>query len=320
MCIFCILGIAILLWLLHIYMTGGVCKIKKDLSGKVVFITGANTGIGKDTALQLGNMNATIVIACRDTIKGQLVLDQLNKITQAYLIKLDLSCLNSVRQCVEDFKKLNIPQIDILINNAGVMAPQTYKTTKQSYELQFGTNHLGHFLLTELLIPYLKAAEQSRVVNVSSLAHRHSNLNFKDINLAQYANSKLWSIKYSPLAYGNSKLCNILHAMEISKRHGIKACSLHPGAVRTELMREVVQNPILNVVLKLSTVFYFLLSKSSLQGAQTTLQCALEDYDKLVDGGYYSDCKLKQPQNTNKQLAEKLWEFSAEKLRFYLEK
>ncbi|CAK90884.1 unnamed protein product (macronuclear) [Paramecium tetraurelia] len=320
MLIFYLIGIAILLWLLHVYMTGGVCKIKKDLTGKVVFITGANTGIGKEAALQLGNMNATIIIACRDTIKGQQVLDQLNKITKAYLIQLDLSCFNSIKQCVEDFKKLKIPQIDILINNAGVMAPQTYKTTKQSYELQFGTNHLGHFLLTELLIPYLKAAEQSRVVNVSSLAHKQSNLDFQDINYAQYANSKLWSIKYSLLAYGNSKLCNILHAMEISKRHGIKACSLHPGAVRTELLREIVKNPLLNAFLILITPFKLLLFKSSLQGAQTTLQCALEDYDKLVDGGYYSDCKLKQPNIANKQLAEKLWEFSDEKLKPYLQK
>ncbi|CAK56013.1 unnamed protein product (macronuclear) [Paramecium tetraurelia] len=320
MCIFCILGIAIFLWLLHIYMTGGVCKIKKNLSGKVVFITGANTGIGKETALQLGTMGATIVIACRDTIKGQAVLDELNKLTKAFMIKLDLSCLNSVKQSVEDFKKLNIPQIDILINNAGVMAPQTYKTTKQSYELQFGTNHLGHFLLTELLVPYLKVAQQSRLVNVASLAHKHSKLDFQDINCSQYANSKLWPIKYNLQAYGNSKLCNILHAMEVSKRHGIKGCSLHPGVVRTELVREIVGNPILNIVFKLVTPIYFIFTKSCLQGAQTTLQCALEDYDKLVDGGYYSDCKIKQPLFANKQLAEKLWEFSTEKLKPYLQK
>jgi len=280
---------------------------KTKLDGKVVVITGANTGIGKETAKDISKRGARVIILCRNVDKAKAAAEEIAKETGGTVDveKLDLSSLKSVRECAKNLLEKE-EKIDILVNNAGVMAcPKTL--TEDGLEMQIGTNHFGHFLLTELLLPLVKKSAESgfhpRIVIVSSLAHENGQMNWEDIN---------WEKSYDEWkAYSQSKLANVLHGVELAKRlenTGISVYSLHPGVIDTELGRHMQEKWYFRMIYPVMRVFI----KTPLQGAQTQLFCCLEE--SIVDhsGRYYSDCKEKQAarQARSEDDAKKLWEIS----------
>ena len=204
-----------------------------DLSGKVTIITGANSGIGYDTARELAKKNATVIMACRNTEKGEAAAHSIvNEYPQAMVIvkQLDLSDLASVNSFAQEFHS-EYDRLDMLINNAGVMAIP-YEKTADGFERQFGTNHLGHFALTGLLLDLLLSTENSRVVTVSSTGHRTGRINFEDLN-SEESYSK-WG------AYGQSKLANLLFAYELQRSLAAVgsttiSAAAHPGYTATNL-------------------------------------------------------------------------------------
>jgi len=301
----CILFIALLLFLFRMWMQGPKCNSKVSLEGKVVVITGANTGIGKICALDMAKRGGKIILLCRSQERGEAAAEEIRKETKAEVIfhKCDLASLASVRECAEQLNN-SLPKIDILLNNAGVMmCPLT--RTEDGFEMQIGTNHLGHFLLTNLLMPLLKrAAPDARIVNVSSLAHERGRMNFDDINYEKRS--------YSPAgAYGQSKLANVLFTRELARKgegSGVNAYALHPGVIATELGRHLNANP----VLKCMSMMFMPLVKTPEAGAQTSLYCCLEQSISDENGKYYSDCRRKEPavQAQNDEDAKKLWQIS----------
>jgi len=167
-----ILSVAVLGYFYRCWVGGGVCGIKKDLQGKVAIITGSNTGIGFQTAQELASQGCHVFLACRNHTLGKEAVDKIKqnlKLAQVEFSPLDLSDLSSVRSFAKSFLSRNLP-LHFLVNNAGVMAIPERTLTKDGFEMQFGTNHLGHFLLTILLLPCLRSSAPSRVVNLSSLA------------------------------------------------------------------------------------------------------------------------------------------------------
>lgn len=198
-----------------------------DLSGKTAVVTGATSGTGRVIATELARHGATVLLAVRNTEAGRRVAAQMAGHTQVE--ELDLASLGSVRS----FAERVAGPIDLLVNNAGVMQPQQYRTTVDGHELQFGTNHLGHFALTAGLLPALLAAPAPRVTTVSSIAHRQGSAAVLEANPAA---------GYQPgRTYGNSKLANLLFALELQRRAAAAKAALtstaaHPGVAVTNLV------------------------------------------------------------------------------------
>lgn len=207
-----------------------------DLTGKTAIVTGASGGLGAETARALAQQGATITLAARNTEKAENVARSVRSSTgndQVDVMEVELDHLDSVRRFADRYLAVH-PVVSILVNNAGIMACPLGRTG-EGYELQFGTNHLGHFLLTCLLVPALRAGAPSRVVSVSSAAHRFSPIVFEDINYERRPYDK-WE------AYGQSKTANVLFAVELDRRvgrAGVRANALHPGAIITELGRHL---------------------------------------------------------------------------------
>jgi NAD(P)-dependent dehydrogenase (short-subunit alcohol dehydrogenase family) len=210
-----------------------------DQTGRVAIITGSNTGLGYDTALILAGRGARVVLAVRDTDKGNAAAARIvgaHPGADVAVQPLDLGSLQSIRTSAEELKAA-YPRIDLLINNAGVMYPSPRQTTKDGFELQFGTNHLGHFALTGLLLENLLPVEGSRVVTVASLGHRLlAKIHFDDLQFER---------SYNRVAgYGQSKLANLLFTYELQRRLGghneeTIAVAAHPGLSDTELARHM---------------------------------------------------------------------------------
>jgi NAD(P)-dependent dehydrogenase (short-subunit alcohol dehydrogenase family) len=204
-----------------------------DLTGKVAIVTGANSGIGFETAQALARKGATVILACRNKEKGEAAIQQ---IAQEYpdakteLLQLDLSDLASVRRFAEEFTS-HYDRLDMLINNAGIMwAP--FGKTPDGFEKQFATNHLGHFALTSFLLDHIIRTPQARVVTVSSAGHRFGEIDFDNLNAEKGYDGER--------AYGQSKLANILFTYELQRRFegaGVDAiaAAAHPGATATNL-------------------------------------------------------------------------------------
>ena len=215
------------------FINGVPCRSKERLDGKTVIVTGGNTGIGKATAQDLSERGARVILACRDMVKGRSAMEEIREKTgnnNLAVRKLDLASCKSIRAFAEQILREE-PQINILINNAGVMFVP-YQLTEDGFELTFGVNHLGHFLLTNLLLDQIKASAPSRILVVASLGHLVGYLDFGDM---------MWKKRYnSQLAYARSKLANIMFVKELAKRlvgTGVTVCSLHPGTINTELTR-----------------------------------------------------------------------------------
>ncbi|KAL5487324.1 hypothetical protein EMCRGX_G019913 [Ephydatia muelleri] len=310
--ILCAAILAGTLYLARRYAAGGVCYSRAKLDGKAVIITGANTGIGKETAVDLARRGARVILACRSAEKGEETVVEVRARSgndKVVFRRLDLASLESVRQFASSILEEE-PTIDILINNAGVSCCP-YSKTEDGFEMQFGVNHLAHFLLTNLLLDRLKEAPTARIVNVSSIAHRHvKGINFDDLNSEK---------SYSPLvAYGQSKLANILFTRSLAKRLAgtsvITNC-LHPGVIRTEIFRHVVSGTIAKVLCSLASPLTFVLMKSPTEGAQTTIYCAVDEAVEGVSGKYFKDCKVTEPNTkaaVDDDMAERLWKVSAE--------
>lgn len=220
----------------YYFVFGVSCKSTRRLDGKTAIITGANTGIGKETAIDLARRGARVVVACRDEKRALAALGEIKeKSGSAEVIYkwLDLASLSSVRAFSEEVLQEE-EHVHILVNNAGVMFPP-YTRTKDGFELQFGVNHLGHFLLTMLLLDRIKDSAPSRIINISSHAHYPGYLDFEDM---------MWERRYqAQLAYCRSKLANVMFSCELARRltgSEVTVYSLHPGSIKTELVRHIV--------------------------------------------------------------------------------
>ena len=279
-----------------------------DQSGKTVIVTGSSSGIGLEAAKVLANKGAEVIIAVRNATKGKNAEEKIksqNPNANVKVMIVDLANLKSVREFAEKFNA-GYDKLNLLINNAGVMIPPYSKTT-DGFELQFGTNHLGHFALTALLFDKLKATPNSRIVNVASMAHKYGNINFDDLNWEK-RNYKAWS------AYGDSKIANLYFtyylADEIAKSGiDIKVTASHPGWTATDLQRH-------------SGMFEFLnkfFAMPAEQGALPTLRAAIDT--EAQSGDYFGPdgfqewrgFPVKVESNKlshNMEIAGKLWEVS----------
>ncbi|TRY86390.1 hypothetical protein DNTS_012154, partial [Danionella cerebrum] len=256
--------VAITFVLLRKWIAGGVCKSRARLDGKTVVVTGANTGIGRETAKEMARRGARVVMACQDLTRAENAAEYIRRSTgngNVVIRHLNLASLYSVREFAKEFRATE-ERLDILINNAGVMmCPK--RTTEDGFETQLAVNHLGHFLLTNLLLGMLKRSSTSRVVNVSSVAHVGGNIDFDDLFFDKRPYSSLGS-------YKQSKLANVLFSREFARRmKGVSSYCLHPGVIRTDLNRHVMTwFPLLKTMLSLPS---FLLMKTPWQGAQTSI-------------------------------------------------
>lgn len=275
-----------------------------NLKNKYIVITGANTGIGYEAARALAAADATVVIACRNSAKGNAAVQ---KITSAYpgskvsFVSLDLASLKSIQAFCQDYPH---ERIDVLIANAGVV-PTRYQETEEGIEQCVGVCHFGHFALTRLMMPALLKSEAPRVVMVSSESHRSPRrLNFSKFPLNENNFATF-------VAYGQAKLCNALFANELQRRYGdqgLSACSLHPGAlITTDIGRN---SKLFSLLMVLISPF----TKSPNQGASTTVYCAAYADDIEIQGQYFSHCKRakasKEAQNA--EVAARLWQISEE--------
>lgn len=272
------------------------------IHGQVALITGGNVGIGRITAIELAKKGFKVVIAGRSLERTQPVLDNINSLSvdeQALFLPLDLASLASVRECVRLFYQLNLP-LHLLINNAGVAGLRGL--TQDGFEMTFGINHLGHFLLTQLLLEKLQTSGHSRVITVSSRAHKRA----AEID---------WDALRRPTTswtgireYAVSKLSNLLFSAELAKRvqgTSVSTYSLHPGVVDTEIWRAVP-----DWARQLLRLRGFLTPE---EGVLTTLHCAMHA-PKQESGLYYTDSKPIQPAGLGQdsELASELWERSEE--------
>lgn len=288
-----------------------------DLSGKIVIVTGANSGIGYEASKALALKNAEVVMTCRNLEKGRIAAETIkNEISRALIdvMKLDLADLSSIKSFTKEFRSKN-DRLDILLNNAGVMQTPRLKTV-DGFELQFGTNHLGHFTLTGLLIDLLRKTEDSRVVTMSSNTHRMGTLNFDDLMLENgYSRNK---------AYSNSKLANLLFAYELQRRlekdiGSTISLAAHPGYSNTNLQQS---GPSLGNR-RFFYLFYKLTDRLIAQSAEKgalSILCAATD-PNVKGGDYIGPGKFFQFRGHPKKVrsnkrsydeddAKKLWEIS----------
>jgi NAD(P)-dependent dehydrogenase (short-subunit alcohol dehydrogenase family) len=261
-------------------------NVEGGLQGKVIVITGCSSGIGIETARAMSATDATLILTARNSAKGQAALSDILEYGRVTLIQMDNTSFASVRNAASAILAQSKNQVNILINNAGVMAIPDLQLTEDGHEMQFVTNHLSHFLLFQLLKPALLASStpsfNSRVVNVSSCGRRVQGLNESDNYNFQKGNYNPW------LAYGQSKTANVYMASEIDRRYGSKgmhALSLHPGGIDTPLQKHMDKG-IAAVALEkgMRTL------KSPEQGASTTVFAAVAKEWEGRGGRYLTDC------------------------------
>lgn len=276
-----------------------------DMKNKNVLITGANSGIGKETAVALAEMGASIIMLCRNKEKGEKALEEIKQRANTNKVELliaDLSDPNSIYLAVSQYKEL-YDKLDVLINNAGLfLKERTIEAT--GYETTFTVNHLGHYLLTLLFIDLLVKSSPSRIINVSSEAHRFTKLNLEDINMEK---------KYRSFrTYSNSKLANIMFTYDLSRRlegSGVTVNALHPGFVNTNFGKKQY-NKLTNPFMKLSGLFTI----SAAKGAKTSIYLASSPEVKDITGKYFRKSKVvhSSKESQKLKLQEELWELSKE--------
>ncbi|TVR70980.1 MAG: SDR family oxidoreductase [Marinilabiliales bacterium] len=271
------------------------------LAGKIAVITGATSGIGKETALALAAEGATVVLPVRNLQKGEDIKREITGRTGnpgIDLIECDLASFDSIRSFAENFNK-RFDRLHILVNNAGIWEKK-FNTTKDGIEMNFGVNHLAPFLLTNVLLGRLKAGAPSRIVNVSSEAHRYTGFNFDDPEL---------TVKYSSLkSYSQSKLANILftrHLAPMVAKDGITVNCLHPGVVATNLFDKLGSfiRPVAGIFMA-----------SPRKGAETSIFLAAGSEPDGETGGYWVKKRKKRPSRAalDDEAARMLWDLSRE--------
>jgi NAD(P)-dependent dehydrogenase (short-subunit alcohol dehydrogenase family) len=290
----------------------------KDLSGQTVFITGANSGLGQETARAMAAQGAHIVMAGRDQAKLDEAVAAIRETEpQAVLdtITLDLASLESIRAATSRARQ-RFAKIDLLINNAGVMATP-FEHTADGFERQFGTNHLGHFALTAELLPLIERGTAKRIVNLSSRGHHMGPVHFDDPNF-QHRPYDPWS------SYGQSKTANVLFSVGIEQRYavmGIHAYAVHPGGIETNLGRHMTQEMRDALMARISSRDTSFAWKTIPQGAATSCWAATAAELEGKGGVYCEDCHVaKQDDEStsggvrsyalNPSYADQLWKLS----------
>lgn len=288
-------------------------KSSVRLDGKTAIITGCNTGIGKPTVKDFYERGARVIMACRNKEKANEAANDIKSacetkpnLGEIIVEELDLSSLESIRNFSKNILEKE-PRIDLLVNNAGVFATPEGKT-EDGFEIQFGTNHLGHFLLTLLLLPKILQSPAARIVSVSSALHSRGTIDLDDVNFNKRS--------YSPTgAYYQSKLANILFTAELAKRlkekniTNVTTYSLHPGVIATEINRDLKNsNFFLGFLWGLMSVGF----KTPEEGAQATIYCSIDEKCSNESGLYYEDRAVKTPSKAarNGEDANRLWELS----------
>lgn len=291
--------------------------LPNSMVGKDVVITGANTGLGKEAAITLASLGANIVLLCRNAQRGAEAVEDIKRQSESDSVSsivMDLGDLKSIEKGARQVPKyLKTGKIDVLMNNAGVMAIPQRESTVDGFEKHLGINHIGHFALTKLLLPLVEKSEAGRVVTVSSTAHMLGHINRDDLLLEREGAYSPWP------AYGNSKLANILFTKALTTRlqaKGSKTMSLvcHPGVCRTELGRYIFDPtsvpkalyPVLGIVA--GPAFYF--TKSAKQGAQTQIFLAASPSVSIENSGDYFDNSAvadTTPESKDSGLADFLW-------------
>jgi NAD(P)-dependent dehydrogenase (short-subunit alcohol dehydrogenase family) len=270
-----------------------------DMDNKTCLITGASSGIGEVTALELARRGARVILVCRDKAKGELVLSKISQETndtKAELLLCDLSSQSQIRNLVEEFKRSH-NRLDVLINNAAIV-PRRRTLTADGIETQFAVNHLAYFLLTHLLLDMLKKSAPSRILLVSSGMHRTASLDFE--NLQGEKSYKAMKM------YAKTKLCNILFTYELARRlegSGVTANCLTPGFTATNLGRDFT--PLSRWVMKR-------MAKDVGQGAETSIYLASSSDLEKVSGVYYDKMReiKSSPLTYDRELSRRLWEIS----------
>ncbi len=274
--------------------------LQKDLSGGVYIVTGANSGTGLATSEQLVRQGAHVVGACRRVHAGEEAFAGFGRLPgSAEVMKLDLASLASVRQFAAGFLARH-ERLDALVNNAGAVTSEG--RTEDGFEIQFGANNLGHFLLTELLLDCLKSSAPSRIVCLSSVVHagrgnQPVTIDFDDLH---YDNKP-----YSAMAaYAQSKLANLLHAKELARRlegTGVTACSVHPGWIRSNFGAGIMPGWLRGAMnLGLRPVSGLMGIMGPYEGAQTTLHCLLDDDVPKHKGAYFSQNSILYPKREDR--------------------
>ena len=295
-----------------------------DLAGKRVLVTGVSAGLGVETARALASHGAEVVGAARDLSRARAATEQVrSQATRGgslQLVQLDLASLESVRGCAESLLAAAKP-FDLIIANAGVMACPEGRTI-DGFETQFGTNHLGHFVLVNRIASLLRRG--SRLVNLASAGHRYSDVDLDDPNFERSPYAEF-------IAYGRSKTANVLFAVEFDRRHrarGVRATAVHPGVIHTELTRHVAPGELDKLIREINASqpkgappFSW---KSVPQGAATSLWAACVADAEAIGGRYCEDCHVAdlatvpglrsgvQPYAVDPERAQALWKKSEE--------
>jgi len=298
----------------------GVCRSKNRLDGKVVIVTGGNVGLGAETALDCARRGATVILACRSWDNTKQTLQMIREKTgnnDVHYLHLDLGDLESVRQFAQDVQS-QYSSVYALVCNAGVWYPMEQGAkTSDGFEAHAGVNHLGHFLLTNLLLDKLVESSPSRVVMVSSSLSAQAKLDFQKYDhFKQSRRPEPDSRSFAPTGYCDSKLMNVLFAKELSSRvsgRGVLALALCPGWCATSLARHVDIKFYQKI---LFAPIMFLFMRSAASGAQNIINAVVEDADNLVNGGFYKECKLATQENSKidnmKEVSQELWQLSEE--------
>ena len=279
-----------------------------DLTEQTIIVTGAASGIGRVAAVEFAKLGARVIVGVRGQSRAEQVAQEIesdahvtgtNKVVGYHL---DLSSLTIVKKFADRILE-HERRVNILLNNAGTAHP-LHSLTSDGLEIAFGTNHIGHFYLTQLLLPVL-IRSKARIVNVSSIGHC-----FVDEHIDYTFPSSNYDTR---IAYGQSKLAQIWHSYELEQRYGqegIKAYSLHPGMIHTEITRRTPK-----LFASIYQLVLLIIGKSFYQGTQTSLYCALSDEAK--PGKFHADCQEAKPSPLayNKRLSEECWEFSERIIR-----
>ncbi len=272
------------------------------MTNKIVMVTGANSGIGRVTSRELAKMGATVVMICRNELKGRAVQEDINAevgIERVHLLLADFSSHESIRKMTEQFKS-QFEKLDVLVNNAGLIVKEK-KMTDDGFEYSMGVNHFGYFLNTHYLLDALKASSKARIVNVASMAHRMATQDWDNMNGEK-------SFQYFK-QYCLTKLCNIQFTNQLAKQlegTQVTANSLHPGMVNSNFGNGAYPS----IVTSLAD--FFMISPE--KGAQTSIHLASSSEVKNVTGAYFANSKRRFPATlaTNAEACEKLWQWSLE--------
>lgn len=271
------------------------------MQGKICMITGATAGIGEATARGLAAQGATVIVVGRNRAKTEQVADDIRKETGNHHVDTalaDFSSLDQVRALAKEFYA-RYPRLDVLVNNAGLVT-RTREVSTDGYELMFAVNHLAPFLLTNLLLPALKAASPARIVNVSSFGYKNGAIHFEDLHAVHHFDHRT--------AYYQTRLATVLFTLSLAEKvtdTGVTANVLHPGIVKTALSHNYMGNPVFRF-------FEQLIAVSPEKGARTSLYLASSPEVAESNGAYFENCRQKalQPNALDRHLQEKLWTVS----------